>query len=199
MSVLKYYQFVAVLFCGLLYAQVPDCDRRLAEDFVPMTLSERLVNAERSVAAPSAFLYTGLRAGLDQAIDRPAAWQGGVRGYGLRSGSAYAELFIGQVFEQGVGYLRHEDNRYFASGKHGIAPRVQYAVASTFLARHDDGSRGVSISALTGAAGGALLSRPWQPQGPSSAVTSFGLTLGVRTGLNLIREFAPHWMHPILQ
>jgi len=159
-----------------------------------MTRSERLVYAETSTLGTTAFVFAAARAGLDQAVDRPQEWQQGARGFGLRYGSVYGEYFIGQTFEHLTAYGLHEDNRYFASGQRGLARRLGYAIGSTFLARHDDGSRSISISGIGGAGAAAWLSRQWQPRSTTSnadAAVSFGLTLGVRAGLNILREFSP--------
>jgi len=156
---------------------------------------------ENSAAGPRAFLAVGVRAGIDEGANRQREWRQGAQGYGLRLGSAYAEHFIGQVFEQSIAFKLHEDNRYFASGRSGFAPRVEYALSSAILARHDDGSRHVSISGIAGAAGGAFVASAWQPRSTASAgdaAVSFGLTMGIRAGLNLAREFAPRFLHPIL-
>jgi hypothetical protein len=178
-------------------AQTPltsECRQRIAEDFVPMGMTARLAYAEKSVAGVPAFAFVALRAGIEQGAGREKEWGSDASGFGLRAASVYAEYFIGQSIEQGSAMLLHEDNRYFGSGRHGFAPRLWYAISSAALARRDDGSRKISISALSGAAGGALLSRPWQPPGSGSmadAGVSFGLTMGVRAGLNAVREFSP--------
>ena len=142
-----------------------------------------------------------IRAGWDQRQNRPREWGQGGEGFGLRYGSIYGEHFIGQVFQHGIAYRLHEDNRYFASGRRNPAVRLRYAVASTLLARHDDGSRVISISAVGGAAGSAFISRAWQPRSTTSAgdaAVSFGMTMAVRAGINVLREFAPRFFGRML-
>lgn len=160
-----------------------------------MTPTERLREAQYGVASLTPFFSSAIRAGLGQHIDQPREWGEGAAGFGRRFGSIYAETFIGQMFEQGVSYKLHEDNRYFGSGQRNPARRFGYAIASTILARRDDGSRTISISAIGGAATGAFVSRAWQPRSTTSAgdaAVSFGLTMAVRAGFNVLREFAPH-------
>ncbi len=173
-----------------------DCPQRIAEDFVPMTTSERLVSAAKTVGSPRAFLTVGIRAGIDTAANRQREWGQDAEGYGLRYGSVYAENFIGQVIEQSLGFRLHEDNRYFASGQHGAGRRLGYALSSVVLARHDDGTRAFSYSAVSGAATAAFIVRAWQPRSTTSAgdaAISFGLTMGLRAGLNVVREFTPRF------
>jgi hypothetical protein len=179
-----------------------DCLYRTAEDFVPMTRSERIAEARTAVASTTPFIYSAIRAGIDQGHNRPREWGKDVEGFGLRYGSIYAENFIGQTFQQGVSYALHEDNRYFASGKRNVVRRFGYAIASTLLARYDDGSRSISVSAIGGAATGAFISRAWQPRSTTSAgdaAVSFGLTMATRAGINVLREFSPRFIGRILR
>jgi hypothetical protein len=190
---------VAVTGCRL---EAHDCTRRIAEDFVPMSTSQRLVHAFDSVARPGAALSVGIRAGIDYGANRQPEWGRGADRFALRYSNVYAEHFIAQVIEQSTAFVRHEDNRYFASGARGLSRRLGYAAASAVLARRDDGSRTISYSALGGAAGAAFISRRWQARGNSSAgdaAVSFGITMGIRAGFNLIREFAPRGVGAILR
>src|SRR5207248_1762003 len=131
----------------------------------------------------------------------PQEWGQGAKGFGRRYGSDYAQLIIGQTIENGLAFGLHEDNRYFESGKRGIG-RLGYALESAFLARHDNGSRSISISAIGGAAGAAFISRAWQPHSTTSmgeGATSFGVSMGVRAGMNVAREFLPRKLRRFLQ
>ena len=171
------------------------CVTRTAEDFVPMTRSERLAYIiKSSVGSPTPFAFTAIRSGIDQAYDRPEEWGRGADGYARRYGSVYAEYFIDQAFEQSFAYKFHEDNRYFGSGDRNVVRRFGYAVASAVLARHDNRSRSVSASVIAGAAAAAFISRTWQPRSTTTAgdaAISFGLTIGTRMGMNVLREFSP--------
>ncbi len=178
----------------LLHAQSADCRVRTAEDFVPMTRTERAAYYVRSIVGPEAFLYSAIYGTGEQAIHRPKEWGRGIEGFGLRTGNSYAMYVIAKTFENGFALGLHEDNRYFASGRRGFGRRLAYAFSSSFLARHDEGSRGLSMSVLGGTAVGALLSRPWQPRSTGSAEdagVSFGVTLGLRVAFNVAREFKP--------
>jgi hypothetical protein len=174
---------------------------RQAEDFVPMTRSERLAHYEYSLFGPQAFLYAVSQAGLNQLRATPQEWGQGAEGYGRRYGSAYAQHIIGATVGNGIALALHEDNRYFKSGKTGIG-RLGYAIASSLLARHDDGSRFISFSAIGGTAAGAFISRTWQPPSTTSmgsGAVSFGMAMGYRTGLNIVREFLPKRLERLLK
>lgn len=171
-----------------------DCERRLAEDFVPMSRTERLGYALRTTFGPQPVLFSAISAAETQWKGNPKEWGQGAEGYGRRFGSSYATRIINNTIQHSAALVFHEDNRYFASGEEGVGRRLRYAVSSAFLARHDDGSRHVSISALGGAVGGAFISRAWQPPTTNTsgdAAVSFGVSMATRIGLNVFREFAP--------
>ena len=148
-----------------------------------------------------AFVLSAAHAGVSQLRNSPHEWDQGAEGFGRRYGNAYAQRIIGQTIENGLAFGLHEDNRYFRSGKHGIG-RLGYAITSTLLTRHDDGSRFISISGIGGPAGSAFISRAWQPRSISSmgsGARSFGIGMGVRASLNIGREFLPSWFGKFLQ
>jgi hypothetical protein len=169
------------------------CQARLAEDFAPMTRTERAAYYFSSIAGPPAMAFTVARTVADHAAKRPSEWSG-PSGFGLKLASDYAERIISQSFEHGYALGLHQDNRYFGSGKHGVGGRLAYALASTVLARRDNGTRTISISAIGGTATGAFISRAWQPRSNTTladGAVEFGFTMGIRAGFNVVREFAP--------
>jgi hypothetical protein len=162
--------------------------------FVPMTESQRLKFYFKSTFAPMSFFTSAVSAGIGQWRDRPTAWHQGAEGYGRRYASSYGEHIVLETLVFGGSSLLHEDNRFIPSGQAGAGNRVRYAVESTFLARHDDGTRHLSISRLAGLAGAALISRAWQPRNNrrlNSAALNFGISLSMSTGFSVAREFLP--------
>ena len=184
-------------------SQTPvDCRQRTAEDFLPMNRTERTSLYLQELFGPTAVLFTLARSGVNQGLDSPHEWEQDAGGFGYRVASAFSQHAITVSFEEGIALGLDEDNRYFASGKHGFGPRLRYSIESSFLARHDNGSRSFSFSAVGGPAVGATVSRFWQPNSTSSAASaaaSFGVTIGIRVGLNVAREFAPHFVRRLLQ
>jgi len=166
----------------------------MAEDFVPMSLSQRFAEGIKDVVGPQVFLATAAQAAISQGFDRPHEWGQGARGYGLRAGDAYAQRVLGAMFQNGVALALHEDNRYFNSGKRGFGPRLAYALSSAILARHNDGSRSLSISTFAGIGASGSISRIWQPpstSGWNNVAVNFGFTIAFRAGANVVREFSP--------
>ena len=182
---------VSVLRCQTLPA---DCSRRTAEDYVAITRTERAADYVRSLTGAHAYLYAGMLAGYDQWRNHPKEWGQGSLGFERRFGNDFAAHIVTSTLQHGFAWGLGEDNRYFNSGEHGFGHRLLYALSSPLLARHVDGSRSISVSALAGVAGGSLIEQAWQPPSTSrmgNAARSFGLTFAFRAGLDFAREFAP--------
>jgi hypothetical protein len=165
-----------------------------AAEFLPMTRSERLRNYLLTIVGVEPLFRSITSAAIRQVENSPKEWQGRAAGFGYRVGDAYAQHVIRSTLTFGASSLLHQDNRYFASGQQGFFRRAKYAVASTFLARKDNGDRQISFSRLGGAAGAAFISRIWQPPSTTSAgdgAVSFGISMGSDVGLNLVKEFLP--------
>jgi hypothetical protein len=162
--------------------------------FSPMSSQERLGNYVSGLVDYESVVRAAASAGISQASGTPKEWGGGAEGFGERVGNAYAEHVIRRTLQYGISAALHEDNRYFVSGQTGFFRRTKYAVKSTFLARHDNGSQSFSFSRFGGAAGSAFISREWQPRSTTSAgdgAVVFGFSMASDIGFNVFREFWP--------
>ena len=165
-----------------------------ASEFRPLTQRERTNIYWKTMVNPLGYVKAGFSAGIDQWNDKPQEWEQGMSGYGKRFANILGQYSIQRTVTFGVSSVLHEDNRYFNSGKQGFWPRTGYALASGVLARHDDGSRHISISQLGGVAAAAFLSRLWQPPSQSSAgdgAVSFGVTMASNIGFGVVKELLP--------
>ena len=204
---LTVFRFAAFVFLGVaisaplaLAEDRPDDETRPAaaspppRAFAPMTASERFGRYLLGIADGESLVRAAASGAIAQAENTPKEWRGGAEAYGKRVGNAYAEHVINRTVQYGLAAALHEDNRYFVSGQTGFGRRIKYAVASTLLARHDNGSRFLSFSRIGGAAGAAFISRQWQPRSTNSAgdaASSFGVTMAADIGFNVFREFWP--------
>jgi hypothetical protein len=164
-----------------------------ARDFRPLTQRERTQLYLKTMANPLGYIKAGFSAGIDQWKDKPPEWEQGASGYGKRFANIVGQYSIQRTVTFGLASALHEDNRYFNSGKKGLWPRVGYAVASGLLARHDDGSRYVSISQMGGVAAGAFLSRAWQPSSQQTAgdgAVSFGISMASNMGFSVVKRIS---------
>lgn len=165
-----------------------------ASDFKPLTQPERSRLYLETMINPFGYIKAGFSAGIDQWNNKPPEWGQGASGYGKRYMNILGQYSIQRTVTFGLSSAFHEDNRYFNSGKKEFWPRIGYAISSGILARHDDGSRHISISQLGGVAAGAFLSRSWQPRSQNSAADgaiSFGITMASNMGFGVVKEFLP--------
>jgi len=165
-----------------------------------ITQEERFHDYVKHMFSAESVLRAAVGSGIDQAADAPHEWGQGAEGYGERFANCYGQHIVRSTLLYGSSAALHEDNRYFLSGESGFWRRFKYAVASTFLARRDDGSRGLSFSQIGSATASGFISREWQPpstSGPAHAVSAIGTTFGVDVGLNVAREFFPKIFHTL--
>jgi hypothetical protein len=171
---------------------------RKASDFRPLSEKERTQLYVETMINPFGYIKAASSAGIDQWNDKPPEWQQGIAGYGKRYVNITAQYSIQRTFTFGLSSALHEDNRYFNSGQEGFWKRTRYALASGFMARHDDGSRHFSVSQLGGVAAGAFISRAWQPPSQRSAedgAVSFGISMLSNIGFSEVKEFIPDIGH----
>ncbi len=144
--------------------------------------------------SPISIVSSAASAGMGQWRVSPKEWGQGGAGYGARFASSFGTHIVRQSIVSGTAALLNEDTRYLPSGESHFGPRLKYALASTFLARGEDGYRQVSLSKIGGFVGAAFISRAWQP--PSTAHTqnafaNIGVSVGITAGMNVAREFLP--------
>lgn len=184
---------------GALTADRADAPAAVSKsEYVPLTEHERLYRYLKTLASPEAVLRSAAGAGIDQALDTPKEWGQGGLGYGRRLGSAFAEHLVRETLMFGSSSVLHEDNHYVRSGETGFGARLKYALESSLLARHDDGSRQLSISRIGSTLGASFIWRIWQPPSTNSvgdAMENFGISMGVTAGFDVMREFMPDLFH----
>src|SRR5262249_8284373 len=166
--------------------------------YTPMTQREKLHYYVRHMFSVESVVRSAAGAAMLQGVDTPTEWGQGADGYGRRFANSYGQHIMRSTLMYGSSALLNEDNRYFRSGKAGFWPRLKYAIASSFLARHEDGSRGFSYSRVGSTVATSIISRAWQPpstRGPENAVSSMGTAFGVEVGFNVAREFFPRIFH----
>lgn len=164
------------------------------DQFKPLNAKERAKVYAKDLLSPFHFFLAGVSAGLTQLQDSPKEWGLGAQGYGIRFANYYGNATIANVLQMTGEDLLHEDNLYYGSGEHGIWKRVKYAVASSVLARSNDGTQHLSISQIGSTAAASFISRIWQPRSSDSAgdgAVNFGVNIASNAGVNVVREFLP--------
>ena len=164
--------------------------------YAPLTEKKRLHEYMKSWLSPVSFLTCAASAGWGQLRDAPYEWGEGDGAFGIRFVSAYGQHLVNSTLLLTGASLLHEDNRYVPSGEFDTRERIKYALESSLVTRHDDANghshRRVSFSRIVAFAGAAAVSRAWQPpssRGFNHAAISFGSSVAVTAGFNLVREF----------
>ena len=187
---------------GKLFEYLEMAGTQKAPDFRPLSQHERNVIYAKSLINPIWYFKGAMSGALDQRNNKPPEWGQGWAAYGQRVGNIMGQYAIQRSTSFGLASLLHEDNRYLGSGQKGFWRRSKYAVASSILARHDDGRRYPSISRITGFTAGAFISRAWQPPSTHSAgdgAVSFGLSMGYNALACEVKEFLPDMLRPLLK
>jgi hypothetical protein len=166
--------------------------------YIPLTQSERFGIYVKRMFNAESILRSSAGAAILQGTDTPQEWGQDGDGYGRRFANSYGQHIIRSTLMYGSSSILHEDNRYFQSGESGFWPRLHYALTSTVMARHDDGTRHLSFSRLASYTAVAFISRAWQPpstRGPENAGSSLGVAFGVEAAFYVGREFFPRILH----
>jgi len=104
-----------------------------------MSASQKIGLAFRSAVDPYQFGIAFVVAGLSEAQDNGTGFGWGPEGYFKRSGAAYLDAFDGAMIGNGfLPALLHQDPRYFRLGHGTFKHRFLYAVATSFICKHDN-------------------------------------------------------------
>jgi|SRR5579884_267063 len=130
-----------------------------------------------------------------QMLNHPREWGRGIGGFGKRLASGFGTHAVGTSIEYGVGHVLHEERAYHRSADPRFKARFRSALGNTFLVYHrGSNKRRPAVGRMSGAFGGALVSRLWQPASAhtiAAGVGSAGMSLGIDFGMNLAREYMP--------
>lgn len=130
-------------------------------------------------------------AGINQLRGYPRNYGGGVSGFGKRVGAGFATNAVGRTVEHGLAARLHEDLDYHPSGKHGVGPRLGYALESTVVTHNTrTGRRTPAIGRIAGHAASGAFAQGVLMAGSGAATAGVGF--GVDAGANVVREFMPH-------
>ncbi len=104
-----------------------------------MSARQKIGLAFRSAVDPYQFGISFIVAGFSEAQDNGTGFGWGPEGYFKRSGAAYLDAFDGAMIGNGfLPALLHQDPRYFRMGHGTFHRRFFYAVATSFICKHDN-------------------------------------------------------------
>ena len=161
-----------------------------------LTFGERVHVYRRSVFNPETIIGPSVAAGINQWRNQPPGFRQGAEGYGDRFGSAIGRTVISKTITFGFAAIDGEDPRYFPLKNGSGWARTRHAFVSVFVSPTASGRQIPAFSHLAGAYGAAFISNAWYPDNQATAAYAArrgSISLGVNVGLNLLREFVPHF------
>jgi len=152
-----------------------------------------------NIASKDSFDYplvalAGALAGLGQLTDQQPSFGQGLKGFGHRLATNYADQAMGNMFTEGLfPVLLHEDPRYFRRGTGSVMSRVGYALTRVLVTHTDAGGSRFNCSEWLGNAGAVAISNVYYPQNRTLADNGTKLLMQVGTDAvsQVLKEFWP--------
>jgi hypothetical protein len=161
----------------------------------PLSTREKFKIATQDSFDYSAFVWTGILAGQNMAVNSYPELHDGIAGYGRYYWRAFADQASGSYFTEAiVPAITHEDPRYYTRGYGGFSRRAGYALSQVVLTKTDSGKITFNISEIAGSAmvaGVSNLYYPRQERGVGSTAKNWGMQIEAAALNNVVREFWP--------
>jgi hypothetical protein len=175
---------------------LPSFNVTYRSDAVSMTAGQKISLAFRSAVDPYQFGIAFVVAGFSEAQDNGTGFGWGPAGYFKRSGAAYLDAFDGAMIGNGfLPALLHQDPRYFRLGHGTFKHRFFYAVATSFICKHDNTGKwepnysNVGGNIIAGAI--SNLYYPSQTAGLGQTIDNGIIVTGEGTFGGVLQEFWP--------
>ncbi len=175
---------------------MPSFNVTYRSDAASMSSGQKIGLAFRSAIDPYQFGIAFVVAGLSEAQDNGTGFGWGPAGYFKRSGAAYLDAFDGAMIGNGfLPALLHQDPRYFRLGHGTFKHRFFYAVATSFICKHDNTGKwepnysNVGGNIIAGAI--SNLYYPAQTAGLGQTIDNGLIVTGEGTFGGVLQEFWP--------
>lgn len=135
-----------------------------------------------------------ISAAIGQISNSDPSFGQGVKGYGHRFITSYADYVVGNYMTEAIyPTILHQDPRYFRKGSGGGGNRFLYAVGQIVLTHNDSGKKQFNFSEILGNSTAVAISTSWHPDNrdASSAIVQLGTQLGLDAMSNVMKEFWP--------
>lgn len=133
-------------------------------------------------------------AGLGQLTDQDPSFGQGMKGFGHRFLTNYADQALGNMFTEGFyPALLHEDPRYFRRGEGSKLHRALYAATRVMVTVKDSGGTRFNYSEWLGNSTATLISNAYYPDNrtPLDAVEKLLEQVGTDATSQVLKEFWP--------
>ena len=118
---------------------IPSFNTSYVSDAISLTAKQKVSLAFHSAIDPYTFAIAFIVAGLGEAEGSNNRFGWGPKGYFERSGASYLDAFDGTMIGNAfLPIILHQDPRYFRLGHGKVRHRLFYAVATSFICKHDN-------------------------------------------------------------
>jgi len=161
----------------------------------PLPVKTKFMFTAKTMTDPVTVSFLAGIALIGQARNSDPSYGQGLKGYGRRYATVYADTGIGTLMTASVfPTVLHQDPRYFQLGTGGFKRRTLYALSRIFITQGDNGSVQFNYSEIVGNGVAAGISNTYHPQ----SQRTLGNTLGVWASdtmlnalCNVAKEFWP--------
>ena len=121
---------------------MPNFNTSYIDDAATLSGGQKMRLALRSAIDPFAFAGPLLVASLSTGLDDDPVFGPGAKGFFQHAGAAYVDSFNGMIIGNGLlPWMLHQDPRYFRRGYGSFKRREFYAIATSFICKHDNSGR----------------------------------------------------------
>jgi hypothetical protein len=169
----------------------------------PLSAREKFVLAMHDSVDYSSFVWAGMLAAQNMALNSEPELHHGLAGYGRYYWRAFADQASGAFFTEAlVPAVTREDPRYYTLGHGKFFRRTGYALSQVVLTKTDSGGRSFNVSEILGngmEAGLANAYYPPQERGLRKTAEKWATGIESAALNNLVKEFWPDIRHKILR
>ncbi|HZY74007.1 MAG TPA: hypothetical protein VFE22_12960 [Edaphobacter sp.] len=130
----------------------------------PQSIKEKFMTTTEDSFDYSAFIFSGILAGVSQAENSYPEFHQGAAGYGRYYWHTFADQTIENYNVEFIfPTLLHQDSRYYTLGHGGLFKRTGYSFSRVLITRTDGGNQTFNASEIVGAGAASGLSSLYYP------------------------------------
>lgn len=121
---------------------MPNFNTSYISNAATLSPKQKMHLAFRSATDPFALVGPFIVASLDVGLNEEPVFGLGAKGYFQHAGAAYLDVVNGIIIGNGIlPIVLHQDPRFFRRGHGSFGRRISYAIATSFICKHDNSGR----------------------------------------------------------
>lgn len=167
-------------------------NRRRQQPYARPSKKERVSRYASDAFGVPALIGATFGATFGQIGNEPPEWRKTAGGFGKRFASSYATNAIRNTVSFGISEAFKLDNRFERSGQKSFGKRLKHVFVSSYTTRTKSGKRILDFPQFIGTYSASVIAyETWYPNryDYKDGLRSGTISLGVRFGVNLLREF----------